>query len=229
MPDRIIRDELLESPRFLSLKDNADRLAYIALLLSADDLGNFDGDLFRLVRLWRDFGIATRELAAKTLSELTDADLVRVYQVDGKSYVHLPRFRQRLRYVNGKFPRPPEHIDTCKINALQEKRQTKVRPQSGLSQAQDGRSEEKRSEVKRSKPHAREVVPVDNFANRQQTPDGDKSPKDKPETLSATGQWWKTNDGIAAKAREVGLQARPGKSFADLKDDVFAYIHARQG
>lgn len=226
MPDRVIRDELLESPRFLSLKDNADRLAYLALLLSADDLGNFDGDLFRLARLWRDFGITTRELAAKTLSELTDADLVRVYQVEGKSYVHLPRFRQRLRYVNGKFPRPPEGIDTCKINMLQEKRQTTVRPQSARSQSQDGRSEEKRSEVN---PTRARPQPVDNSAAPQQKPDGNKLPeRQNPTTQPAAAQWWKTDDGIAGKAREIGLQARPGESFRDLKDKVFAYIHARQ-
>lgn len=90
MPDRVIRDEMLESPRFVGLKDNADRLAFIALLLNADDLGNFDADPFRLVRIWRDFGISTRELAAKTLAELADTDLVRVYSADGKPYVHIP-------------------------------------------------------------------------------------------------------------------------------------------
>jgi hypothetical protein len=228
MPDRVIRDELLESPRFLALKDNADRLAYIALLLSADDLGNFDGDLFRLARLWRDFGINGRELAAKTLAELVEADLVRMYQVDGKHYLHVPRFRQRLRYVNGKFPRPPESIDTCKINTLHEKRQTTVRPKSDSSQAQDGRSEEKRSEVKYTYARAK-LSPVDNSASGKPKPDGDKSPNSKPETVSPAGQWWKTDEGIQAKASEVGLQARPGESFRDLKDKVFAYINARQG
>lgn len=232
MPDRVIRDELLESPRFVSLKDNADRLAYIALLLSADDLGNFDGDLFRLVRLWRDFGISTRELAAKTLSELADADLIRPYQFEGKHYLHVPRFRQRLRYMKGKFPRPPENIDTCNINTLQEKRQTTVRLQSGHSQSVDGRSEVKRSEVKRSKPRARENVPVDNFAAGQQKPVGDKSPKPqktgKPEsrepvTVGALiGQWWRTPQGIEQRARLLGIDPRQGESHDELKQRIFA-------
>jgi hypothetical protein len=51
MPDRVIRDELLESERWLGLKDNADRLAYVALLLRADTYGN---RLDRAaVRVWR--------------------------------------------------------------------------------------------------------------------------------------------------------------------------------
>lgn len=107
MPDRVIRDELLESERWISLKDNADRLAFVALLLSADSLGNFSAEPFRLMRLWRDFGINTVALVAKSLSELADHDLVRLYEVDGKPYLHIPRFRQRLRYVKRVFPPSP--------------------------------------------------------------------------------------------------------------------------
>jgi hypothetical protein len=228
MPDRVIRDELLQSPRFLALKDNADRLAYIALLLSADDLGNFDADLFRLMRLWRDFGISTRELAAKTLAELADTDLVRVYSVDGRQYVHLPRYRQRLRYTVGKFPRPPAEVDTCKISMLQEKRQTAARPKTDFGQTADGRREVKRSEEKYTQ-RAREPLPVDNSAGRRPKPDGDKSPERQqqhPQTaVAAIGQWWKTDLGIEQQARAVGVQAKPGESHRELKDRVFAALH----
>src|SRR3990167_1136654 len=97
MPDRIVRDELLESEKWLSLKDNADRLAFIALLLKADSLCNFSAEPFRLMRLWRDFGINTVLLVAKTMSELADHDLVRPYQVGDRLPLHIPRFGQRLR------------------------------------------------------------------------------------------------------------------------------------
>src|SRR5205807_9489453 len=99
MPDRVIRDELLESERWLALKDNADRLAYIALLLKADALGDFDAGEFRLLRLWRDFGINTPALVAKTLTELVEHDLIRLYDVEGARYLHIPRYRQSLRFV----------------------------------------------------------------------------------------------------------------------------------
>lgn len=107
MPDRIIRDELLESERWLSLKDNADRLAFIALLLSADSLGNFSAEPFRLMRLWRDFGIGTTALVAKTLAELSDHDLIRLYAAEEKPHLHIPRFRQRTRYLKRVFPHSP--------------------------------------------------------------------------------------------------------------------------
>ena len=115
MPDRIIRDELLESERWLSLKDNADRLAYLALLLRADSLGNFTAEPFRLMRLWRDFGISTLALVSKTVTELADHDLVRCYQVDDKSFVHIPRFGQRnTRYIKRVCPQSPWTTDEQK-------------------------------------------------------------------------------------------------------------------
>ena len=107
MPDRVIRDELLESKRWLLLKDNADRLAYLALLLKADSFGDFSADPYRLLRLWRDFGINTDALVAKSLAELADHDLVRLYEADQKPYLHIPRFGQRLRYIKRVFPLSP--------------------------------------------------------------------------------------------------------------------------
>src|SRR5260370_7814598 len=76
MPDRIIRDELLESERWLTLKDNADRLAYLALLLKTDTLGNFEAGEYRLLRLWRDFGINTLPRLPTTPPPLLDHNLV---------------------------------------------------------------------------------------------------------------------------------------------------------
>ena len=107
MPDRIIRDELLESRRFCSLKDNADRLAYISLLLKADALGNFSAEPYRLMRLWRDFGINTEALVLKSLTELVDADLVRLYKAEGRELLHIPRYNQSLRFISRIFPVSP--------------------------------------------------------------------------------------------------------------------------
>ncbi len=159
MPDRVIRDELLESERWLTLKDNADRLAFIALLLKADSLGNFTAEPFRLMRLWRDFGINSAALVAKTLTELADHELIRCYEHEQKSYVHIPRFGQRTRYVKRVFPISPWTTDEQK--QLLEKNspgdsQVTVRPSPGAhSRSEVKRSEEKKSSsgVRRSPTH----------------------------------------------------------------------------
>lgn len=107
MPDRIIRDELLTSDRWLSLKDNADRLAFLACALTCDTLGNMEATPQRLVRLWRDFGIGSAQHVEQTLLNLVDLDLVRAYEHDGKRYLHIPRFRQSRRYLGRLNPLSP--------------------------------------------------------------------------------------------------------------------------
>lgn len=114
MPDRIIRDEILSSDRWISLKDNGDRLAFIACLLTVDTLGNMEASNGRLQRLWRDFGISSNELVAKTLSELLEHDLARPYEVNGKRYLHLPRFKQTRRFLGRLCPLSPWTSDDDK-------------------------------------------------------------------------------------------------------------------
>jgi len=148
MPDRIIRDELLRSHRFVALSSDTVRMVFIAFVLCADDLGNAEATPTAIgIMLVRS---VSEDTAAKWLSELADVDLVRVYESDGKRYVHLPRFRQRLRYSNGKHPRPPSNIECKEIRELAQK----VRPRSGSSQTtvSPESAEVKRSEVKRSEP-----------------------------------------------------------------------------
>lgn len=150
MPDRIIRDELLRSHRYVTLSSDTLRVLFVHLILSADSLGNAEATTTALgAAMGRQVDEAT---AAKWLSELADVDLVRTYQAAGKRYVHVPRFRQRLRYVNGKHPHPPAEIECSEIKELL----AKVGPQSGPGQTKVGpqSAEVKRSEVKRSKSSA---------------------------------------------------------------------------
>lgn len=178
MPDRIIRDELLESARWLSLKDNADRLSFIALLLKADTLGNFSAEPFRLLRLWRDFGINTEALVSKTLSELADHDLIRLYKFEGSPYLHLPRFDQRLRYFKRTFPLSPW--------TTSEQKQALTKNSPDLSQTLTGCAppkevkEEKESKktTRRVRPRIHEMLAPDEKTSLAITPGDDIGPHD---------------------------------------------------
>lgn len=146
MPDRIVRDELLRSHRYRTLTSDTTRLLFVHLLLHADSLGNCEATTTALGdAMGRQVDEAT---ATKWLDELSDVDLVRVYVVGLKRYCHIPRFRQRLRYPNGKHPRPPAGMECSEIRELA----AKVRPQSDQSQTtvRPQSAEVKRSEVKRS-------------------------------------------------------------------------------
>lgn len=102
MPNRLIRDEMLESEAILSLPVEA-RWFYVTILLSADDIGLFEATSFRLARR----ADVRREAGDKLLEMLADADLIRLYEVEGKRYGFIPKFRQRLQIKRSKHPVPP--------------------------------------------------------------------------------------------------------------------------
>jgi len=143
MPDRIVRDELLRSHRYRTLSSDTSRLLFMHLLLSVDSFGNAEANNTAISdAVHRPLDDAT---VAKLLGELADADLIRLYQIDEKAYLHIPRFRQRIRYLNTKHPRPPESIECKEVKDML----AKVRLRAG--EVLPKTPEVKRREEKRSK------------------------------------------------------------------------------
>lgn len=108
MPDRLLRDELLESDRWLDLHTDTHRLTFIGLVLKADDFGNIEGGPRRMFRFLRDFTqCKTESDSIKLLSDLQDFDLIRRYEIDGREFWHLPRFKSHRQYLSMKVPLSP--------------------------------------------------------------------------------------------------------------------------
>jgi hypothetical protein len=112
MADRILRDEILDSDRWLDLPADTHRLVYVGLLLHADDFGNFEGGIRRLFRFMNHFTqVKTEEAAATVMGHLVDADMARGYKamVDGveREFYHLPRFQSHRQYLTRKCPPSP--------------------------------------------------------------------------------------------------------------------------
>lgn len=106
MPNRVIRDGLLDSDRYWSVSIEAQRMFWHMLLL-ADDYGCMSASAtFLRRRCFND--PPSHEKVAKLLNELQDVDLVRLYEHDRACYAFIPRFRQRLQLRKLKHPRPPE-------------------------------------------------------------------------------------------------------------------------
>jgi hypothetical protein len=112
MPDRIIRDELLESDRWLDLPTDASRLAFVGFLLVCDDFGNLEGGPRRLFRLLHKFTqIKTEEASAAIVDALMACDLVRRYEAEGRELFHIPRFRTHRNYRVRRYPASPWCLD----------------------------------------------------------------------------------------------------------------------
>lgn len=146
MPTRVIRGSLLTSDRWLALRDNTARVCFVACVLTADDCGNMEGSIPHLRRIWRDYGVDTEERVNRTLAELVDTDLVRIYPVDNKQFIHIPRFGQALRYLKRRNPGSPWD-DNQKIQHLGVNSQCDSTVNTLLSHSEVKRSEEKRREV----------------------------------------------------------------------------------
>jgi hypothetical protein len=142
MPDRLLRDELLNSERYWSVSDEA-KLLYIHLILSADDTARYSGKNFTLrTRCFSGRGMETNRMEI-LLSELVDQDLIRLYFVQDERFIFIPRFKQRLRYYNSKYPEPPIQINDIDYKKT-DSSLTQAIPKTDPSLLK--RSEEKRSE-----------------------------------------------------------------------------------
>jgi hypothetical protein len=137
MPTRMIRDELLTSERYWSVSPEARNL-YVSILLSADDCARYTGSNFAL-RTKCMAGTVAPERVEKLLLELVDVDLVRIYQEEGARFIFVPRFKQRLRFTNSRYPAPPNEI-----NDLTEIKTVSRQSQGSLKTAEEKRREEKK-------------------------------------------------------------------------------------
>lgn len=79
------------------------------------------------------------------LAELVGRDLIRLYEVASERFVFIPRYRQRLRFTNSRFPAPPIEVSDLSIEKS-DLSQTRGGLKTDSSQAQDRRSEVKRRE-----------------------------------------------------------------------------------
>ncbi|MDQ0082909.1 hypothetical protein J2W35_003268 [Variovorax boronicumulans] len=103
----------MESEAVLSLPVEG-RWLFVIIILSADDVGLFEATEFKLARR----ADVNRDLAGKLMQMIADADLIRLYMVDGKRYGFVPKFRQRLQIQTSKHPLPPREIYQDDSDAL---------------------------------------------------------------------------------------------------------------
>jgi hypothetical protein len=107
MPNRVLRD-WTDSETMNNITSQAERF-FTRLIMKADDFGCFHANpkllkaaLFPLNDEIRDINLS------KWLNECAKAGLVQVYKVEGKTFLQIIDFGQRLRQSRSKFPQPHE-------------------------------------------------------------------------------------------------------------------------
>lgn len=107
MPNRIIRDGLLTSEKFDALNWR-EQCFFIRLLLAVDDYGRYDAraKVLRSILFPLSLDKVSQSDVESCLKSLEAAGLVRLYEVEGKPYLEVLNFRQRVRAKVSKYPSP---------------------------------------------------------------------------------------------------------------------------
>ena len=114
MPNRILREGILTSPRMKKL-GWPEEVFYRRLMSVVDDFGRYYADpgLLRAACYPRQLDKVSDPDIGKWLRACVDAALVRVYPAeDGERYLELLRFGQQVRAKKSKFPDPPSGCET---------------------------------------------------------------------------------------------------------------------
>jgi hypothetical protein len=114
MPDRIVRAGILTSDAVCSLNWAAE-VFYRRLMSVADDYGRFDGrpSVLRASLYALQLDKVTEPDIGKWIRETVEAGLVRDYAVEGKPFVEIVKFDQRLRAKKSKWPHPLSDVSRC--------------------------------------------------------------------------------------------------------------------
>ena len=118
MPNRIIREGILTSPKLAKL-GWAEEVFYRRLLSVVDDFGRYyaDAGMLRAACYPRQLNKVSDSDVGKWLTALVEAALVRVYPAeDGERYLEVVKFDQQVRAKKSKFPPMPS---TCVADATQ--------------------------------------------------------------------------------------------------------------
>ncbi len=194
------------------------RLLWISLWTIADREGRLEDRPARIKAKCLPFD---RCDAAGLLVKLNEAGFIKRYAVNGHRYICIPNFskHQNPHVKEPKSTIPPPDEPSAKPVPAEKKPEPAGRiPDSGFPLTDSGFPPATSAPTQPAALHS--IQP--------RKPDGDKSPNSKGENPLATGQWWKSNDGIEAQARSVGITAKPGELHRELKDRVFAELEKRK-
>lgn len=108
MPNRILREGIITSPRMIRLSWPAE-VFYRRLMSVVDDYGRYHAHpmLLRAACYPMQLDKVSDSDVGKWLGETRKAALVRVYESRGAAYLELLDFRQQVRAKASKYPQPP--------------------------------------------------------------------------------------------------------------------------
>ncbi len=142
MPNRILRDGILESERIHRVGP-MPQLFYRCLMSIVDDYGRYACDIPVLLSrcfprrpIWAD-----EEMVSLAVEECRLAGLIITYEVNGRRYLEICDFRQNIRAKASKWPAPATQThSTCIADAIPMHSETETESESESKPARSARA-----------------------------------------------------------------------------------------
>lgn len=110
MPNRIIREGLIDSPKIDLLSAEEERF-FLRLMLKADDFGRYSANPIVLKNTLFPLKESVRSTdSSRWLAACEKAGLVRLYETPKGRFLEIREFKQRQRADESKFPSPDEYV-----------------------------------------------------------------------------------------------------------------------
>lgn len=104
----------------------------------------------------------------------------------------------------------------------------KYRALRNMEQKREADRERQKEKRSKNSDVAIESQPVANVAHTEAHTDTDTD-AGGAQKQRASNQWWKSNEGIEAEGKRLGIAARPGESWIDWKRRIFEHINGGGG
>ena len=105
MPNRVIREGFLDSEKINKLSESEQNF-FTRLMLIVDDYGRFDARPELLKSKCYPVTDKRLTMVSNMLTKLNKTGLVKLYSVNGKDYLEIVEYNQRLRQKREKYPSP---------------------------------------------------------------------------------------------------------------------------
>lgn len=134
MPNRVIREGFLDSDKINRLSESEQNF-FIRLMLIVDDYGRFDARPELLKS--KCYPVSDKRLAivSNMLTKLNNKGLVKLYSVNGKDYLEIVEYNQRLRQKREKYP-SPESEGVSNVQADDSKLSVETKPKELESESE---------------------------------------------------------------------------------------------
>lgn len=127
MANRVLRDWTF-SENINKLSAGAE-VFFVRLIMKADDYGCFYGNPMILNSQLYPLSPKAETELTEWINELTENKIVVKYEVEGKIYLRIDNFGQRLRTMKSRFPQPavscPQSADICPPETKRNEGETK--------------------------------------------------------------------------------------------------------